>query len=53
MVSKAWLNFKGAHLEFIEGSGLNFSKMLANFYQGQAANTVNHHKKLENTQYIS
>ena len=34
VLSKAWLNFTGAHLEFTERRGLNVSKILANLYQG-------------------
>ena len=32
LIGKA--NFTGAHLEFIKGSGLNFSEIVANLLQG-------------------
>ena len=34
LVSKQWLNFTGAHLEFIDSRDLNFGKILAHLYQG-------------------
>ena len=34
MVSKAWLKFTSAHLEFIEGRGFNFTEIVADLYQG-------------------
>ena len=49
--SMAQCYFTVAYLEFLEESGLTFSKIGANLYQEKATNTVKHNKNLEYTPY--